>query len=183
MKNKKAQIEIMYLFLIMGVLLVVAFIGAIVIAITHWGTQTLAPIASDLGMIDNFNASQAGNITFGTLNTIVGLLPMIVGFGYLMLLIGCIALVMSYRGTQNPIFIALFFGMMILMIFIAIFASNAYQDLYEGTDEIAVELQSMTMLSYLILYSPYVFGLIGMICGIFLFSGRQNEQYGVNAGY
>jgi len=176
-KGKKGQMEILWLFGILAVVLVLGFIFSLVIAFAHNISSVVTPVAEDLGMIDDINASAIGQSTFGTLDTIIGLLPMLVGFAYLMFLIGSIVLVLSYRTTANPLFIGLFFALMVLLILTAILCSNAYQDLYEGTDDIALELQSQTMLSFLILRSPFIFGIVGFICGIFLFSGKQNEVY------
>lgn len=177
--KRKGQIEIMWLFVIFLVILAVGFIFSLLIGVVNWGSKIVTPVAENIGMVGNVNASDVGRMTFGVLNTLIGMLPMLVGFGYIIILVGCIGLTISYRGTQNPLFIGLFFAFMVLMIITAILCSNAYQDLYQGTDEIALELQSQTILSYLILYSPMIFGIIGFVCGIFLFSGRQNESYGV----
>jgi len=176
MKNKKGQIELVWLFVILLAVLVLGFVFSLVIGIVHWGTETISPIASDLGVVEGYNVSQAGEMTFGTVNTLVGLMPLLIGMGYIILLVGCIALVLSYRGTQNPIFIGLFFAFLIVLVLVAILVSNAFQDLHEGDDEIALELQSQTVLSFLILQSPMIFGIVGFICGIFLISGKREEQ-------
>jgi hypothetical protein len=182
-KDKKGQMGIMWLFIIMAGILVLGFVISIFVAFAGWTSDVITPVATDLGMIDDYNVSEAGQITFGTLDTIIGMLPMFVGFAYLMLLVGCIVLVLSYRGTQNPLFMGLYLVFTIVIVLTAILASNAYQDLYSGTDEIAVYLQGMTMLSFLILQSPYIFGIVAFICGIFLFSGRQNETFATETGY
>ena len=181
--NKKGQMGIVWLFVIFIAIIVVGFVLALLMSFFKWGTETITPIASDLGMIDNTNVSQIGGTAFGVLNTIAGILPMLVGFAYVMLLMGCIALVMSYRGTQNPLFIGLFLAFMILTVLVAIFVSNAYEDLYSGSDEMALQLQDQTILSYLILYSPYIITIIGFICGIFLFVGKSQDNYGVEGGF
>jgi hypothetical protein len=175
MVNKKGQMEILWLFGILAVVLVLGIVFSMIIGFVHYTSGVITPITEDIGMIGSVNASAVGESTFGVLNTIIGLLPMLVGFAYLMFLIGSIVLVLSYRTTANPLFIGLFFALMILLILGAILGSNAYQDMYTGTDDMALELQSQTMLSFLILQSPMIFGIIGFICGIFLFSGKQNE--------
>ena len=105
MVNKKGQMEILWLFGILAVVLVLGFIFSLVIAFAHNISSVVTPVAEDLGMIDDINASAIGQSTFGVLDTIIGLLPMLVGFAYLMFLIGSIVLVLSYRTTANPLFI------------------------------------------------------------------------------
>lgn len=178
MKNNKGQFEIFWVFVIFATVLVVGIVASLLIGVANFTSKTITPVVEDLGMIDSYNVSEAGSLTFGTLNSLIGMLPMIVGFTYLMLLVGCIILVVMYRGTANMLFIGLFFALMLLMLLVAVLGSNFYQDFYDGDDELALELQSQTMLSFLILNSPYIFAVVGFICGIFLFSGRQNENYG-----
>ena len=45
-----------------------------------------------------------------------------------------------------------------------------YENIYKGTDEIAIRLQEQTLTSYLILYSPFILSLIAIITGIYLFT-------------
>jgi len=182
-ENKKAQMGILWLFVIFAFILVGGIVIAVFLGFASWTSDIVSPIAQDLGMVDNYNVSDAGRMTFGTLDTLIGMLPMFIGFAYVMLLVGCIVLVLSYRGTQNPLFLGLYLAFTILIVLVAILGSNAYQDLYMGTDEIAVYLQSMTILSFLILQSPYIFGIVSFVCGIFLFSGKQNEGYAMESGY
>lgn len=173
---KRGQMRpITMLFIILGVLLILAFVSALVLAGIKWGSNQITPITENLGTVGGANLSQAATQTFGTVDTMINLLPLLVGFGYFFLLVGCIAIVSLYRTTANPIFMGLFFVLMVILILVAILVSNTYEDVYNGTDVIATELQSYTLLSFLILNSPIIFGAVGFIAGIFLFGGKQNE--------
>jgi hypothetical protein len=61
--------------------------------------------------------------------------------------------------------------------------SNMYEDLYEGTDLIAVSLQEQGLMSYMILYSPFVMVLIAFVVGIYLFAKPSQEDSGGYGGY
>ena len=181
-KNKRGQFEGMWIVVIFMVLLALAFLSAIGLGIVRWLSAEIKPVITDLGVVEGTNLSAAGEVTFGAIDTIVNLAPMLVGGAYFLLLIGCITLVVSYRTTANPLFIGLFFAFMVLLVLVAILFSNAYQDIYEAGDEIAQYLQDQTLLSFLILNSPWIFTVIGFVSGIFLFAGKQNETYG-QGGY
>lgn len=177
-KNKKGQMQMLWLFVIFAGIIVLGIVFAIVLGLLHWGSNIITPIAESVGEVGGANVSQIGQQTVGVLDTVIGILPMLVAFAYLMCLVGCIVLVLSYRTTQNPLFIGLYLALMILVIFVAILGSNAYQDMYNGTDEMALELQNMTVLSFLILRAPFIFAVVGFISGIFLFAGKQGESSG-----
>jgi len=56
--------------------------------------------------------------------------------------------------------------------------SNIYEDVYRGTDEFALILKEHVALSWLILYSPGIFSIIGFMAGIIMFSG-DNQGGGI----
>lgn len=173
--NKRGLTAVIWVFIFLGVLLVLAFASALILASVKWTSNTVTPMLEDFGVVEGANLSSAGEQTFGVLDTIINVLPLLVGFGYFILLAGCIFLVMSYRTTANPVFIGLFFAFMIALIFTSILVSNSYEDIYNSNDVIATELQGMTILSFLILNSPILFTAVAFISGIFLFGGKQNE--------
>lgn len=182
MKSKRGQIVILYLFLALIAILVLAFISALVLGVFNWASSTATPVLTNLGTVQGTNLSAIGQTTVGTLNTLVGMAPLLAGLAYFILLIGCIALVISYRTTGNMLFIGGFFVFMVIVILIAILVSNAYEGIYTGTNPIALQLQSQSILSFFILNSPYIFAVVGIISGIFLFAGKQNDVY-TGGGY
>jgi tetrahydromethanopterin S-methyltransferase subunit E len=50
-----------------------------------------------------------------------------------------------------------------------------YQDIYTGSDEIATRLQEQTIMSYMILHSPFIMGLIATIGGVLMFGMKSSE--------
>jgi hypothetical protein len=72
---------------------------------------------------------------------------------------------------------------MILLFIGSVLMSNSYQDLYEGTDVLAVSLQSQSLMSYMILYSPFILCFIATITGIFMFARPSEQEYGGVSGF
>jgi hypothetical protein len=181
MIKKKAQTGIVIFFVILGVILLVGFVLAIFAGAGTYAGNVIAPIFNDLGVVGGANLSQAAQYSVGTVNTLVQAAPWIIGFAYLFALLSSILFVLSYDRSVNPMWMGGYFVFMVFLILLAIIVSNAYQDIYQGTDELALQLQSMTILSYLISYSPHVFTIICVVAGIFLFAGKQGET--VSSGY
>jgi len=179
-KDKKGQvIGIILFFLILLSILVIGFIGAIVIGIIDFGSDTINPIMKELGVVGDTNVSEVATYTFGTLEIINNTLPMLMGFLYVGALIFSIVFAIGYTFSPHPIFIGFYFLLIILLIFGSIILSNIYQDIYQGTDELATRLQSQTLLSFMILRAPYILTIIAAITGIYLFT-RSNE---IEGGY
>jgi ABC-type antimicrobial peptide transport system permease subunit len=80
-------------------------------------------------------------------------------------------LIVGYQ--PHPAYMALYFALMILLVFGCVIMSNMYQDIYTGTDEIATRLQEQTIMSYLILYSPFIMAMIAIIGGVLMFGIRS----------
>ena|SRR3990167_6598434 len=182
MKNKKGQIGIIYFFIIILVLLIVGFIASISLGIFNYFGDEITPILTDLGTVNisdtsEVNFSAANQYTFGTLNNVNQNLGWVFGFLYVVALLFSIGFVISYETNPNPFFIGMYFLFMILIIFGAIILSNMYQDIYDDTDEIGTRLKEQTLLSYMILYSPFILALITVIAGIYLFA-RPPEASG-----
>jgi len=182
MVNKKGQIGIILFFVILAIVLVLGFVIALLVGAGSYVGDVVTPVFTDLGGdVGGANLSQAGQYSVGTVNVLVQAAPWIIGFSYLVALIGSIVFVLSYSSNSNPMFMGVYFIFMIFLILIAILFSNMYQSVYEGGDSIALKLQSMTIISYLILYSPHIFTIITIVAGIFLFAGKQGET--VTSGY
>lgn len=178
MRNKKGQIGIVIFFLVLFTILIVGFIASMVVGIIDFGSDTITPIMTDLGVAGDANLSHASEVTFGTANTFVQAMPWLVGFAYLAALAFSFVFATSYRLNPNPIFIGLYVMMVLLLIMGCILMSNVYENIYEGDDDIATRLQEQTMLSFMILYSPAIMTLIAFITGVFIFAGPQEELGG-----
>jgi len=175
MKDKKGVIGIIIFFIILFAVLVLGFIGAIAVGIIDFASDEITPIMQDLGVAGPANLSEAAEYTFVPLNSLVQALPWIVGFGYVVALIFSVIFVLSYTYNPHPAFIGFYFALVILLVFGSIVMSNIYQDIYSADDEIAERLQEQTLLSHMILYSPFILTLIAFITGIYLFAGPKGE--------
>lgn len=175
--NKRGQIAIVLFIVFLLLIVVVGFMAAMIVGVLDFGSDTITPIMTDLGVVGPANMSQASEYTFGTVDTIVQALPWLVGFSYVAALVLALIFSLSYSYNPHPIFIGLYIMLVLLLVFGCMVMSNMYEDIYTGTDEIALRLQEQTLTSYMILYSPFIMSLVAFIAGIFLFS-RNGEGGG-----
>ena len=176
--NKKGQFGIIIFFAILLLIVVIGFMGTMIVSVVDIASDEVTPIMEDLGMVGGTNLSEVSEYTFGTMDTFVQSLPWLLALAYGLALVFSIIFVVGYSYAPHPVFIGLYFSLIILLIFGCIIMSNMYQDIYEGTDDIALRLQEQTMTSYMILYSPFIMTLIAVIAGIFLFTRTQADAGG-----
>ena len=170
----KGQMGLVFFFVVLFLIVIVGFMGAMIVAIIDFSSDTITPIMTDLGMIDQTNMSEIGEVTFGTLDKIVQNLDWLMGITYVGALLFSIVFALSSNESPNPAFIGIYFALMLVLIMFCIIMSNAYESIYTGGDEIATRLQEQTITSYMTLHSPTVMIIIAFITGIFLFT-RQRE--------
>jgi len=169
--NKKGNaIGIILFFVFLFLVLIIGFIGVMVVGVVDFAGDTVTPVMEDLGMIDSTNVSEAAEFTFGAVNTTVQAFGWLLGLLYVSALIFSIIFAISYSSNPNPVFIGFYFVLIILLIFGSIIMSNMYEDIYRGTDEIATRVQEQTLMSYMILYSPFILSMIALLTGIYLFA-------------
>ena len=178
-KDKKGFMGFVFFFLILFTILIIGFIGTILVSVFDYTSGVVTPIMTDLGIVGETNLSEASEVTFGTVDTIVDSLPWLLLFTYVAMLIFSVIFIISYDFNPNPAFIGLYFLFVILLIFGAIVMSNMYEDLIKTNDEVIGEgLRSQTGMSYMILHSPWILGMFAFIVGIYIFAGRQTEREG-----
>lgn len=181
-KNKKGQEGFMgfvFFFLILFTILIIGFIGVVVVSVFDYTSEVVTPIMTDLGIVGGANLSEAGEVTFGTVDTIVDSLPWLLLFSYVAMLSFSLIFIISYNFNPNPAFIGVYFLFVVLLIFGSIVMSNMYQELISSNDEVIGDgLRSQTGMSYMILHSPWILGLFSFIVGIYIFAGRQTETEG-----
>lgn len=175
-KDKRGFFGILLFFIILFSILIIGFIGAIVISVLGFASDEITPVMEELGMVGDTNVTQASTYTFGVADTLIKSAPWILAFVYLLALVFSIVLVIAYDYNPNPAFIGVYIALIFLLILGSIIISNAYEDIYSGTDEIAMKLQDQTALSYMILYSPLILTIIAFITGIYLFSGKGGSE-------
>ena len=175
--NKKGQMGIIFFFIILFSILILGFLAAMTVAVVDFGSDTITPILGDLGMVGETNLSEVADYTTDKVNIAVQALPWLLGLSYILALVFSIVFVIALNFEPPKFFIGFYFGLMILLIFGGIIMSNMYEDIYEGTDEIATRLQEQPLISYMLLWSPWILSLIAFIAGIFFF-----VQTGVRGG-
>jgi len=180
-KNKRAGIGIIIFFSVLIIVLILGFLGAIVWTVLDIASDEITPIFEGLGMVGDTNVSQAAEYSFGVMNTFVQAIPWLIAFGYVMALIFTLVFVFIVGYSPHPAFIAFYISLMLLLVLGCVVMSNMYQDIYTGNDEIATRLQEQTIMSYMILHSPFIMAIIAIIGGILMF-GMQSVNKGEYGG-
>lgn len=181
-KNKRGGIGIIIFFAVLLGVLVLGFIAAIAWSVFDIASDEITPIMEGLGMVGDTNVSQAAQYSVGVADTFVQSLPWIMALGYVMALIFTLVFVFIVGYSPHPAFIALYFALMILLIFGCIIMSNIYQDIYTGDDDVASRLQEQTIMSYMILHSPYIMAIIAIVGGILMFGMRNVSEGNFGGG-
>lgn len=177
-QNKKGGIGIIVFFVVLIVVLVVGFIAAIGWTILDIASDEITPIMIDLGMVGDSNVSQYAEYGFGVANTFIQSMPWLIAMGYILALIFTLVFIFLAGYNPHPAFIAFYISLMILLVFGCVVMSNMYQDIYSGTDEIATRLQEQTIMSYMILHSPFIMALIAIIGGVLMFGMQSTNREG-----
>jgi len=175
-KDKKGAIGILIFVCVLFGILLIGFTAAIVVGIIDIVSDEITPIMEDLGMAGGSNISEYAGYGFGTMNTFVQALPWIVAAGYVLALIFTIVFIFIVGYNPHPAFIAFYFALMILLIFGCVLVSNMYQDLYSATDDLALRLQEQTILSYLLLHSPFIMVMIMVVGGLLMFTRQASAE-------
>lgn len=174
MNNKGSAWTIILFAGILLTILVAGFILAFSSGVVSVFADDIIPELNSIGSLDSStNISEYSAYTTTPINALVSSAPMIIGFIYVMALIFSVVFVFTYKQGLHPAWAGFYFAFMLLIIVVSIAMSNAYQDIYTGTDEIALELQSQTLMSYMMLHSPTILAVITIVSGIFLFTRRE----------
>jgi len=178
-KNKKGQLWNV-------VVLVGGLIGLVLICVgimLGWGalksaTDVIIPEFNSIGQVtDNINISEYTEKTLTPTSSIIDNIGLIIGMIYILGILGLMTFAFIARNNMNGWLIAFFLASVLLLIAACIFASNAYEDFHNNNDEIGLILQSATLASFLIIYSPEIMTMVAFIAGIILFTGNREEQY------
>jgi len=176
-KDKRGIWGIILFFMILFTIVIIGFIAAIAMGLISYTSGLITPIMQEVGGDPDLNSSmgRAINDTFVPGNTVVQAFPWIIAFTYVLALIFVIAFVVIYKQNPHPAFIGFYLMMVLLLIFGCIVMSNMYQEIYSGDDILGTALHAQPLMSYMILYSPFIMGLIAIIGGIFMFTGSSDE--------
>ena len=182
MKNKKGAIGIILMFFVLFLILILGFFGTMVWSVVDIASDEITPIMEDLGMVGDTNLSQVSEYTFGVADTFIQAVPWLIALGYVLALVFTLVFVFVAGYNPHPAFIAFYVALMLLLVFGCIIMSNMYQDIYTGNDEIALRLQEQTIMSYMILHSPFIMVFIAVIGGILMFGMKNTADSGYGGG-
>ena len=169
-------ILIIFFAVLIGVL-VLGFIATMVWSVLDIASDELTPVMEGLGMVGDVNVSHASSVSVGVVDGFVQSIPWLIALGYVLALIFTLVFVFLVGYNPSPAYIAFFFSLMLLLILGCVVISNMYQDVYTGTDEVALRLQEQTIMSFLILHSPFIMALLAVIGGVIMF-GMKNSGMG-----
>ena len=175
--NKKAGIGIVIFFAVLMGVLVLGFIGTLVWSVLDIASDELTPIMEDLGMVGDVNVSHTAEVSVGVVDGFVQSMPWLIALAYVLALVFTLVFIFLVGYNPHPAYFAFFFSLMLLLILGCVVMSNMYQDLYTGTDDIALRLQEQSTMSFLILHSPFILTLISVIGGVMMF-GMKNVGMG-----
>lgn len=176
MKNKKGNIQaIIVLFLAIVIIMAVAVGGALLTGMFNQFTTEFVPIVSDLGQVDNTNFTEISDYALTPVQTIGTSFNWLLGFSYLVGLLMIFGLAFSFRFTGNKWLIVFFILLFIALLVVSIIFSNMYEEFYTGNDIIATQLQAQPLISYLIIYAPYINAVLFILAGVIMFTGNPEE--------
>ena len=177
--NKKAQMEGFT-----GLITVVAFLALLVIgslfiaigtAVLTFVAGEVTSVTGDLGVIGSSNVSESSEWSIGPVNETIQMFKWGSGIAIIFAILGVLILASVIRMNPNGFFIGFYIILMLVLILISIFVSGIYEEFHDGSDDIALELQSMPLTSFLIIYFPQIITVIGFLGGIIMFSGMGEE--------
>jgi hypothetical protein len=180
--NKRGMGQVIGIFLLMFILLALAFGGALLVGVSNNIMDEFRPVINELGAVEDNgaigdNMTTSANYVFSPLDSIVNSFNWILGVVYAFSLFLIIALAVSYRATGEKYLIVLFLLLIVIGLFVSISMSNAYEDLSSGTDDFSTSLQDQTLTSWLIINSPLILIIISFIAGAIMFTGNPEEVF------
>lgn len=163
--------------LLISFLLLFVFVFGFIFVMTggtlNYVADQIIPEISGLGDVGGTNFTEISDMTLTPLAQILNSFDWLIGVGMIMTLLTMLALSTTFRANNNYWLISAFVLISLLSLIVSIFLSNAYSEFYYYGDDFAGRLETQTIASYLILYSPLIFTIIIFICGIIMFTGRE----------
>jgi len=177
-ENKRGVMGILIFFGVLIVVLILGFLAAVAWSVLDIASDEITPIMEGLGMVEDVNLSQASEVSVGVVDGFVQSMPWLIAMGYVLALVFTLVFVFLVRYNPSPAYFAFFFSLMLLLVLGCVVISNMYQDIYTGTDEVSSRLQEQTIMSFLILHSPFIMSLISIIGGILMFGMKDSGMGG-----
>lgn len=177
-QNKKAQVQgLFYLGLFIMVIIVLSLIVMIGSGVLTFVGGQINDITSTLGMVDDTNLSAASDVSIGVVNNGIQMLGWGSGIILFFGIFGILLFALSVRMNPSGFLIGLYIFMVMMFIISAVYVSDTYESFRSGTDDIALELQGMTMGNFIMLNLGAIITVISFVGGIIIFTGIGQEQF------
>ena len=175
--NKKGNpMLIIFLFLGMFLLMILAVLMVIGSSVVNWTLDETVPELMNLGQVGDVNMTEVASVTIQPLNTFLQQMTWMTGLVYVFGLISLLGLAFVYRFSGQRWLIPFFFVCVVLVVVAGIFISNIYEDFYDDpSNDLSFRLKEHILLSNMILYSPLIMMIISFIAGIIMFSGSGGD--------
>ena len=177
MINKKAQVEgLFYIALFIMFIIVTTVIVMIGSGFLTFISGEITSATSNLGVVGDTNLTSSVDMTIGIMNSGIQMLSwasgVIIFFGLLAILLFALYIRMNPSGVV----IGLWIFMVIIFVITSIYMSSIYDDFKNGTDEIALEMQGMTLGNILMENLATIITIISFIGGVIIFTGIGQDQ-------
>lgn len=182
MRSKRGAIGIILMFVALLLILVIGFFATLVWSVLDIASDELTPVMEGLGMVGETNLSEVSTMTFGVVDGFIQSVPWLIALGYVLALVFTLVFVFVAGYNPHPAFIGFYVALMLLLVFGCIVMSNMYQDIYTGQDEIATRLKEQTIMSFMILHSPFIMSFIAIIGGVLMFGMKNTADSGYGGG-
>lgn len=177
--NKKAQVEgfngLIWVVVFMALIIIVSLFVAIGTGVLTFVSGEVTDTMTSLGMVDTSNMSEYSEWTFGNLDRTIQMLKWGSGIAIIFSILGVLIMASVIKMNPHGFLIGFYVLLMLVLVIVGIFVSNIYEEFRDGGDEIAAELRTMPLTSFLIIYYPQLIAVIGFIGGIIIFSGVGEE--------
>ena len=177
MKQKKAQIEgLFYIALFVMVIIVSTVVIMIGSGFLTYTSGIITESVSGLGVIGDTNLTSTIDMTIGIANSGIQMLSYISGIILFFGLLSILLFALYIRMNPSGVAIGLWIFIVIMFVITSIYMSSIYDNFKTGTDEIALELQGMTIGNILMEHLATIITIISFIGGIIIFTGIGDEQ-------
>jgi uncharacterized protein YacL len=99
-------------------------------------------------------------------------------WGSIVLIVGMILsiFISSYLVTSKPIFFVPYIIFVFMAVILAVIMANAYDEILNSSNDLAITLQSFVGTNLMLLYLPMITGAVGVIGGIIMFASYKLGQ-------
>jgi hypothetical protein len=176
--NKKGFLNQFITVLIIGVLLIAILLfvfvgGAILPIMTSTFGDLNTQVQDAMGNTGDPDIINAADVSFNNANKAVQNSEWI--FFTLMIMVFIAFIALCYYSRVYPFLAFVWVGMMIVIIFISIFLTSAYQDM-SSDPTLSTSYNAWGSSHFYLQYMPHIFAVIGVIGGIIMFALPSRDQ-------